>query len=81
MDGEKPISLATNFHSYQGPWRRVLLFQARCLLGVQQHTYQGRRSVEGGLQDQARAIPAQCNVFWNEQLPTYIPRIYRQHLL
>ena len=46
--------------------RRLGIHQIRRTMGVQQHTNQGWRPMEGSVQNVLWHVPTRGNVFWNE---------------
>ena len=45
-------------------------------MGLQQHPYQGRQPMEGGIQNMFWNIPTGGYVFWNEQFSANVPTVY-----
>ena len=80
MDNQERLSTATYQKSWtnQSLWSKIL-HQIRCLMGIQQCTHQGQRSMESGIQDQPQTIRTNGHVLWTMQFPFNISSNDEQH--
>ena len=79
MDKEKPKCLPTNPTNYWPAQRVYVIHQVWHPLGIQQHSNQTGRRMEGGLPHAWRSIWTNSHVFRVNQLPGDIPNDDEHH--
>ena len=68
----KPLPATPHTRTHQSGARRSTILEVRCTLGIQQHTHQNRRPMEGSIHHQRRTIRTKSHVLRPNQLPSYL---------